>query len=54
MVSISQSRCLSFQVPARGAPDTLWLNTRTSASLHFQTEDNMLLLSAKILSSQDI
>ena len=35
-VSISQSRCLSFQVRACGASDTPWLNTRTSASVHFQ------------------
>ena len=35
-VSISQSRCLSFQGRACGAPDTPRLNTRTSASVHFQ------------------
>ena len=38
-VSISLSRGFSFQGPARGAPDTLWLNARTSASVHFQRDD---------------
>ena len=28
-----------FRVPARGAPDTLWLNARTSANVHFQRDD---------------
>ena len=35
-VSISQSRCFSCQGRACGAPDTPWLNARTSASVHFQ------------------
>ena len=38
-VSISLSSGFSFQVRPRGAPDTLWLNARTSASLHFLRDD---------------
>ena len=38
-VSISLSSGFSFQVRPRGALDTLWLNARTSASLHFLRED---------------
>ena len=38
-VSISLSSGFSFQVRPRGAPDTLWLNARTSASVHFQRDD---------------
>ena len=34
-VSISLSSGFSFQVRPRGAPNTLWLNVRTSASVHF-------------------
>ena len=39
LVSISLSSGFSIQVRPRGAPDTLWLNTRTSASLHFLRDD---------------
>ena len=38
-VSISLSSGFSFQVRPRRAPDTLWLNARTSASVHFQRDD---------------